>query len=99
MPRSYLSQAMPDKMSLSLDEPLTPTDSPKTAKQKKIGMRRSSSLRKSSELEDSSSGDEGDKDSGKEVGSGNDIIVLKTTPSLRHCTIEKQTIVVSKPNS
>lgn len=67
MPRSYLSQTMPDKSSLSVEEPTTPTDSPKTAKQKKIGMRRSTSLRKSNELEGSSSGEEGDKDSGKEV--------------------------------
>ena len=78
MPRSYLSQTMPDKSSLSVEEPTTPTDSPKTAKQKKVGMRRSTSLRKSTELEESSSGEEGDKDSGKEVCHSHSTVICST---------------------
>lgn len=48
---------MPEKKTLSVEE----TDAAKTPKQKRAGMRKSSSLRRSSEQDDSSSGDEGDK--------------------------------------
>ena len=68
IPRSYLAQAMPDGKAQSLDETAaTPTDSPKTSKQKRPGMKKSSSLRKGSELDDSSSSEEAESDGAKEV--------------------------------
>lgn len=68
MPRSYLAQSVPDKKNTAAEESTTPTDSPKTStKQKRPGMRRSSSLRKGAEMDSSSSGEEADNDSLTEV--------------------------------
>jgi len=66
MPRSYLATSLGDgKSSSPLD---TTTDSPKTSKQKKSNLRKSSSaMRRSIDLEDSSSGEEADSDNTKEV--------------------------------
>ncbi|XP_067933210.1 obscurin-like [Watersipora subatra] len=69
LPRSYLAQSLADGQALSVGETAaSPVGSPKVSRQKRQGLRKSSSLRKGSEL-DSSSGEEADNDSGKESSS------------------------------